>query len=264
MDNWYTGVPLVSTLMQQGIAVVGTVRSNRLKGCVLSNDKVIRQKNRGSSEVKTCEIDDIELRAIRWFDKCVVTIKPSTKVKRWDQKNGQEIEVDCPSAVVNYDQNMGGGGVDLLDGLLSYYRIPVKSKKWYHCLIWHFFRYCCCSGLYFAEKGHWRCYLNLKAFKISVAMSLIKQVKSTRVKRGRPSLSIEKAYESKKARGPTASIPNVSIRTDLYEHFPVYSDKQERCQKPDCQGYTSVHCSKCDVRLCFTRSSNCFKEFHDS
>jgi len=23
------------------------------------------------------------------------------------------------------------GGVDLLDGLLSYYRIPVKSKKWY-------------------------------------------------------------------------------------------------------------------------------------
>ena len=44
IDNWYNGVSLVSTLMQQGIAIVGTVRSNRLKGCVLSNDKVIRQK----------------------------------------------------------------------------------------------------------------------------------------------------------------------------------------------------------------------------
>ena len=45
IDNWYTGVPLVSSaLPQQGIAVVGTVRSNRLKGCLLSNDKVLRLK----------------------------------------------------------------------------------------------------------------------------------------------------------------------------------------------------------------------------
>ena len=33
--------------MQQGIAAVGTVRSNRLKDCVLSNDKVMRPKDRG-------------------------------------------------------------------------------------------------------------------------------------------------------------------------------------------------------------------------
>ena len=92
----------------------------------------------------------------------------------------------------------------------------------------------------------------------------MKQGKSIRVKRGRPSLSIEKAYESKKARRPTAHIPNVSIRTDHYDHFPVYSNKQGRCRKPDCQDYPFVQCSKCDVRLCFTRSSNCFKEFHDS
>ena len=78
--------------MQQGIAPVGTVRSNRLKGCVLSNDKVMRQKGRGSSEVKTCEIDGIELRAIRWFDNRAVTIlttheaiQTSTKMKWWDR-----------------------------------------------------------------------------------------------------------------------------------------------------------------------------------
>ena len=94
--------------------VVGTVRSNRLKVCALSNDKAMRQKGRGSSEVKTCEIDCIELRAIRWFDKRAVTvittyeaIQPSTKVKWWDRKNGQETQVDCPSAVVTYNQNMG-------------------------------------------------------------------------------------------------------------------------------------------------------------
>ena len=82
--------------MQQGKAVAGTVRSNRLKGCVLSNDKVMRQKGRALSEVKTCEIDDIELRAIRWFNNRSVTvlttyeaIQPFTKVKRWDRKNGK-------------------------------------------------------------------------------------------------------------------------------------------------------------------------------
>ena len=50
--------------------------------------------------------------------------------------------------------------------------------------------------------------LNLKAFKISVAMSFVKQGKPPRVKRGRSSWSIEKAYELKNARGPTAPIPN--------------------------------------------------------
>ena len=103
MDNWYTGVPLVSTLMHQGIAVVGKVRSNRLKGCVLSNDKVMRQKGRGSSEAKTSEVDGCAVTIPPTYE----AIQPSTKVKRWDQENGQEIQVDCPSAEVTYNQNMG-------------------------------------------------------------------------------------------------------------------------------------------------------------
>ena len=152
----------------------------------------------GSSEVKTCEIDSIELRAIRWFDSRVVTvfityevIQLSTKVKRWDQKNGQEIQVDFPSAVVTYNQNMECVG--LLDGLLRYYRIPVKSKKWYHCLIWHFLEIAVVQGCLLQKRDTGNANLNLKTFKISVAMSLIKQGKSSSAKRARPSLSIEKA-----------------------------------------------------------------------
>ena len=70
----------------------------------------MRQKGTGSSEVKTCEIDGIEPRAITWFDNRAVTvltiyeaIQPYTKLKRWDRKNGQQIQVDCPSAVVTYN-----------------------------------------------------------------------------------------------------------------------------------------------------------------
>ena len=107
---------------------------NRLKGCVLSNDKVMREKGRGSTEMKSCKINGSESRVIRWFDNRSTTIltkyeavQPSTNVKRWDRKNKVEIQVSCPSAVVTYNKSMGG--VDLLDGLLSYYRISVKSKK---------------------------------------------------------------------------------------------------------------------------------------
>ena len=106
-----------------------------------------------------------------------------------------------------------------------------------------FLRYCCCSGCILQKRDTGNANLNLKAFKISVARSLIKQGNSTRVKRRRPSLSIEKAYESKKARGLTSPMPNVSIRTDQYYHFPVYSDKQGWCGRPDCQGYKFVQCS---------------------
>ena len=34
----------------------------------------MREKDTGSSEVKTSEIDDIELRAVRWFNNRAVTV----------------------------------------------------------------------------------------------------------------------------------------------------------------------------------------------
>ena len=45
--------------MQQGIAALRTVHSNKLKGCALLNDKVMWQKDRFSSEVKTCKSNDM-------------------------------------------------------------------------------------------------------------------------------------------------------------------------------------------------------------
>ena len=90
--------------------------------------------------------------------------------------------------------------MDLLDGLLSYYRIPIKSKKWYHRLIWHILDTAVVQDCILQKRDTGNANLNLKAFKISVAMSLMKQGNSTRVKRGRPSLSMEKALVKKSKR----------------------------------------------------------------
>ena len=55
-------------------------------------------------------------------------VEPTSQVRRWDRK-GKNIElfVECPSSVAIYNKSMIG--VDLLDGLLNYYHIPVRSKK---------------------------------------------------------------------------------------------------------------------------------------
>ena len=80
---------------------------------------------------------------------------------------------------------------------LSYCCIPIKSKKWYHCLIWHSLDIAVVQGCILQKRNPGHTKLNLKAFRILVAI-FIKQGKSTRVKTGGPYLSLEKAYESKK------------------------------------------------------------------
>ena len=61
-------------------------------------------------------------------------MKPFNPLPKWNGgiEKMERIQVDYQTAVATYNQNMVG--VDLLDGLLNYYRIPVKSKKWYHRL----------------------------------------------------------------------------------------------------------------------------------
>ena len=267
IDNWYTGIPLATTLTSQGIALVGTVPSNRLRNCQLSSDRIMRQKGRGSAEVKTCVSDNVELRAIKWFDNRAVNILttfeevvPTVQIKRWDRKEKKELLVDCPSAVAKYNKNMGG--VDLLDGLLSYYHIPVKSKKWYHRLIWHFLDVACVQAwLFYGKDACGSKFLSLKCFKNSIADSLLHQRKA---KRGRPSTSsIDAVHSAKVSKDPTKSIPNKSIRSDGYEHWPELSETKGRCRYPGCKGIPKVKCTKCDVRLCLTPNSKCFRKFHE-
>ena len=111
--------------MKQDIGIVGTVGANRLRNCPLSSDKTVRQKGRGSAEIKICVNDNVELWAIKWLDNRAVTILttseavvPSSQVKRWDRKEKKELLIDCQSAVVSYNKIVGE--VNLLDGLLSY------------------------------------------------------------------------------------------------------------------------------------------------
>lgn len=74
IDNWFNTMQLQTTLYKQGIACLGTVRANRLKGCMFPSDREHLKSGRGSSILKQCNFDGVEMNVIRWLDSKPVTL----------------------------------------------------------------------------------------------------------------------------------------------------------------------------------------------
>ncbi|XP_039275920.1 piggyBac transposable element-derived protein 3-like [Nilaparvata lugens] len=123
-DNWFTSYHLICELKVRGILAVGTVRSNRLCGCQLENDKILPGKGRGSYD----EMIDIENEVFvcKWYDnRCVSLVssfaaaEPVKDVQRYSVAEKQRIPVPWPNIVKEYNSAMGG--VDLHDMLVELY-----------------------------------------------------------------------------------------------------------------------------------------------
>ena len=164
--------------------------------------------------LQTVTMDGVDLRAVKWFDNRGVTLlspyaalEPITNSQRFDRKANRHVQIDCPSIVRTNNQFLGG--IDLLDSLLALYRIPVRSKKWYHRLIFHFIDLLLVQSWLLYRRGAdangvvGKNQLHLLQFKIEVADSLFLENKKKVAKRGRPSQGID-AEHAAKTHGPTA------------------------------------------------------------
>lgn len=275
VDNWFTSLNLQSVLWKQGIGCLGTVRANRLRGCTMPTDSEMKKEERGFAAVQTGVHDGVHMNVVKWMDNRGVLllstyagVNPTSEVKRWDKKTRSEVCISCPSIVNLYNQFMGG--VDLLDSLIALYRCPIRSKKPYLRLLFHFFDMAIvqswlmymrdADGLGTQKKER----LPLLAFKCDIADILMNQGKAATVKRGRPSRELEVQLESKRRRGSSAHVPSLNIRTDNVGHWPVFKEHKGRCKIPNCTGIPKVSCSKCGVYLCFVPNRNCFYRFHNS
>ena len=137
----------------------------------------------------------MEVRALKWFDNRAVTLtstcvsaQPISTVERYDRKQKKTIGIPCPSIVRKYNQYMGG--VDLLDALISYYRIHLKSRKYYHRLFFHlvdlavvtswllYRRDCNSFGISQTKQ------IDLLDFRVRLAESLLKTGKDVQEKKG--------------------------------------------------------------------------------
>lgn len=280
-DNWFTSPKLMAHLATKQIYSLGTVRQNRLKGIgnVLPTDKEMLKKQRGSHVEVSTTYDGVELRAMKWVDNRCVTLltsfssaQPLGTCKRYDKKRKEIVEIPCPKIVKTYNEEMGR--VDLLDSLIALYRIHIRSHKYYHKLVFHFLDVTIvnswllyrrdASAIGVSKKSQ----LQLQAFKLKVAYSLLRQNKDP-LKRpgvGRPrSSSLETEHEEKKKRGhATKPIPSVDITKDGIGHWPkiVETKERPRCKLPNCKGRPNTYCCKCNVALCLNKERNCFIEFH--
>lgn len=272
-DNWFTSVPLVLTLAQQGIHCIGTVRCNRLPGVSLKSDAEMKRTGRGSFQQKMAMVGETTLHVVKWYDNRSVTIlsdytgaHPVTEVERWDRKKKMLLKVPRPAVVKIYNKNMGG--VDLLDSLIALYRTKIRSKKWYHRLVFHFLDLIVvtawllyrrdCEGNGMTKKEQMRLY----TFKSYIAEGLCRSGKSLVRRKGRPSSTIAAEHEKKRRKGPAAPIPIPDVRLDATAHWIIMVEKKGRCKVPGCTGTPKAKCQKCDVHLCFTSSNNCFLRFH--
>ncbi|XP_076036256.1 uncharacterized protein LOC143022126 isoform X1 [Oratosquilla oratoria] len=272
-DNWFSSLRLVIELHKKGIYSLGIVRQNRLKGCRFTDDKNMRKIGRGTYEEKCATVEGVEVDVLKWFDtKCVTFVstyaagEPYGIVERWNKKDKQYDEVPCPNVVLEYNKFMGG--VDLLDGLVAYYRIKLKSNKYYMKFFFHFLDMVTVnSWLLYRRDGNSleipsKKLMDGLAFRSQVAEALTKCRKDVTRKRSRKSRSeVEKGLIAKKRKGRVTPVPTKDIRMDSVGHWPLPSDCQ-RCKFPGCKRKATMKCSKCQVHLCLNKQSNCFLSFH--
>jgi hypothetical protein len=58
-------------------------------------------------------------------------------------------------------------------------------------------------------------------------------------------------------------MPLDSVRLDLYDHFPTFIAKRQRCMFPGCSMLTSSMCEKCVGNyFCCNLIRNCFYTIH--
>ena len=140
MDNYFTSLSLMDTLTQENSFAIGTIRSDRVEKAPLQD---LRKSSRGSF----CSLQESQgnILLVRWNDNSQVTLITNLRTddvfqvgscKRWKRSERKQVTVPQPHVVKLYNKNMGG--VDLFDKLRGYYRIRIRSRKWY----WPLFRFC--------------------------------------------------------------------------------------------------------------------------
>ena len=154
-------------------------------------------------------------------------VDSTIKVKRWDNTSKTYIDINCPTAVQEYNKSMGG--VDLADMLIALYRTTIKSKRWYLKVLFH------CVDI--AKVNAWLLYrLNCDQQRISKKsqMSLLKFTSSTALALtksgtietprsvGRSRSSGEDNPQSAKKRKVSTEVPIGDIRHDNIAHWPEF------------------------------------------
>lgn len=227
-DNFFTGLPLLEKLSEMGLYGTGTIRSNRTKKCPI-NLVAMKKIKRGSYE---SYVSDSGILVCVWKDNSTVTIasnnvgvEPIIAAKRWSVSDKRSIRIPQPKIIHLYNQNMGG--VDRMDQNVSQYRISIRGKKWYSCIV----LYCidlAVQNAWQLHKLHTEKPMDLLAFRRHIATYYLQKFNTA-------------PTPGRRGGKPSNYIP----RYDGAMHYLVPQEKQTRCA--ECHQKTTSRCIKCDV-----------------
>lgn len=276
IDRYFTSTRLLDKLREKGMQATGTLRKAKIPECNFLTDKQLKNQGRGFSDQVVRS--DGNLALLKWFDnKPVVTAssvdskEPVNKFRRWCKKLKRYIDIDRPFAIQQYNNMMGG--VDMLDRVISFYRIKARSKKWTIRLIFHLFD--------FAAAAAWLVYrneaqllerpkkniLDYLDFKVEIANSMIyftPEREQIHMYVEHDSGTEEELINRKRKYVPQ---PPIQLRTAMAGHLPVIDEENSnhRCRMPGCKSKKArVYCSTCNMHLCLVVGRNCYKSYHES
>ncbi|CAF4636240.1 unnamed protein product [Rotaria socialis] len=188
----------------------------------------LTREGRGAMDYRIAEVDGVELCATRWYDNNVVNCLSTLHgcdntdlAKRWSSKEKTHVHISRPFVIKDYNENMGG--VDLLDMLISLYRINIRSVKYYMKIIFHLIDLSLVNAWLLYRRHcsqnqiHKKDVLSLLTFRIDVAKSLLQSSPPPPpVQRGRPSLQniSDRNNTTIDARAAPVPVPPTSTRID--------------------------------------------------
>lgn len=248
-DNFFTGINLMLDLLRRGTYSCGTMRSDR-KGFPPSLKPVLKKgfPNRGDYKQER----NGNLSVVVWQDTKAITCASTntapdevSQVTR-KQKDGSRLMVQCPESIATYNKKMGG--VDRNDQLRGYYKIPIKTRKFYKYLFFGaldvVITNCFIMSSFFPELKR----NDLKTFRIDLANEMIGQ------------------YNSRKRKGrPCSTQPTKRF---CLSHFPTKAEhRRNRCYY--CANFlqkradTVWECRDCNLFLCHNgKEDDCFYLYH--
>ncbi|XP_046682067.1 piggyBac transposable element-derived protein 3-like [Homalodisca vitripennis] len=134
VDNYFTSLPLLEELKENGHDCTDTIRVDRIEKAPLTDHKLFKKLKRGSFEQLSDRKSGTTL--VRSNDNSVVTlasnragVSPMGSCNRWSQQEKRRISVKRPLCVGLYNLYMGG--VDRLDQNVLAYKPTIRMKKWY-------------------------------------------------------------------------------------------------------------------------------------
>jgi hypothetical protein len=276
-DRFFTSIPLIETLLARGITLTGTLMKNRIpKEASFRIDNQMKKSGRGSYDMLVTENNKIAL--VKWYDSKPVHIgssefgtQPVGLCNRWSKVDNKYLEIQRPSVVKSYNENMGG--VDLLDRVISNYRMKSRTTKWTIRAIYHFVDFSAAAGLLEYQEDAEAANVPIKEkldyldFKFSIAKALLSSGLAANPQNSNSSDSEdEEAAQLSRKRRRVEAIPEKRIRKKESKHLPHFiKDKQKsrsKCRYPGCKKLTFAKCSLCNVFLCCSVDRNCFMQFH--